>query len=283
MGYSTRDAADILGLPVSRIRAWAREGLLQPERIDGGAWDFSFRDVVLLRTARELLDADVPLRRVRRALLDLRRSLPDGRPLSAVQLSSRGAAVVVTDEDGSWEPTSGQFHLDLAAADATGATLAYAPPVRATAVPRETADGPRTADAWYDEGLDLEGHAPEDAKAAYRRALELDAEHADAHLNLGRLLHEEGALAEAEVHYRSALTAEPESARAFYNLGVALEDGGRRAGAVEAYEAALRLDPDLAVAHFNLSRLLEGLGRPAEALGHLSEYKRLLEGPGRNA
>lgn len=281
MGYSTRDAADLLGLPVSRIRAWARDGLLEPERSDDG-WAFSFRDVVLLRTARALLDADVPVRRVRRALLDLRRTLPDGRPLSAVHLSARGAAVVVTDEGGTWEPTSRQLHLDLLSPGDTEPPGPASAAVTLDAAPLDATASASVADAaeWYRTGRALEADRSREAAAAYRRTLELDPQHANAHLDLGRLLHEEGDVAAAEAHYRAAVAADPGSARASYNLGVALEDRGRPTDAVAAYEAALARDPGLAVAHFNLSRLLEGMGRAADALGHLSEYKRLVEGRG---
>src|SRR5439155_25576800 len=87
---------------------------------------------------------------------------------------------------------------------------------------------------------------------AYGRALELDAHHADARVNLGRLLHEQGLVEEAERHYRLALRENPEHATAAYNLGIALEDLGRAADAIEAYRAALAADPRLADAHYNV-------------------------------
>lgn len=282
-GFSTREVAEVLGLSPSRIQAWARQGLLRPHRTAGEGYRFSFQDVALLRAARALLDDDVPVRTVGRTLKHLREQLPSERPLSAVGMSARGRRVVVTDQGRTWDPDSDQLELDVEGGppEALPPAGKPAPPVE-TLHPERTADGP-TADDWYDAGVDLEDGSPDRAKAAYRKALELDPAHPDAHLNLGRLLHEEGALDEAERHYRSALSTDPESARAFFNLGVALEDKDRPGGAVEAYEAAVRLDPELAVAHFNLSRILERMGRRADALKHLAAYRRLLDGSGREA
>lgn len=278
-GYSTREVAEILGIPASRIRAWARRGLVAPDRGLRNAYVFSFQDIVLLRAAAELIDAEVPPRRVSRALDALREQLPTGRPLSAVTISAAGDRVLVRDDDTVWEPHSGQLRIDFSVAEVAEATL----PVARRALDEEGRDEGMTADDWFDAAVDLEAVSAEEAVESYRRALELDPDHADAHLNLGRLLHEAGSVEAAEDHYRRAVSADPESARAFYNLGVALEDQGAPAGAVEAYEAALRLDSDLAVAHFNLSRLLEAEGRETEALAHLAEYKKLVERGGTGA
>jgi len=72
----------------------------------------------------------------------------------------------------------------------------------------------------------------------------LDAHHADAHVNLGRLLHEQGLATEAERHYRAALSENPEHATAAYNLGIAFEDLDRPAAAIEAYRQASGDRPD---------------------------------------
>ena len=294
-GYSTREVSEVLGLPVSTILSWTRAGLLSPARGPRGAYYYSFQDVALLRAARELLASEVPAQRVKRALEVLRERLPAGRPLSAANLIALGGEVLIRERGGVWEPASGQMLLELPESDASSsgsagtraagtepAAILSLHPARRTELPREAAHAP-TADDWYDAAVDLEAEAPERARDAYLQALELDPGHAEAHLNLGRLLHEAGEVAEAEVHYRTALEADPASARAFYNLGVALEDQGRRSGAVEAYEAALRLDADLAVAHFNLSRLFESLRRPTDALAHLAAYKRILDRGGLGA
>jgi tetratricopeptide (TPR) repeat protein len=271
-GYTTREVADVLGLPTSRILSWTRRGLLTPERGAGGAYLYSFQDIVLLRTARELLDAKVPTRRVREALEALRKQLPVGRPLSAVRVSAVGDRVLVREDDSVWEPDSGQIQMDFSVAD----VAAQAEPIARRAL--ASADvSTMAADDWYDSALDLEAVALDQAATAYRHALALDAHHAEAHLNLGRLLHEGGELAEARSHYFAAVESDPESARARYNLGVVLEDMGDRKDAITAYEAALALDDRLATAHFNLSRLFEADGREADALQHLVAYKRLVE------
>jgi spermidine dehydrogenase len=83
-----------------------------------------------------------------------------------------------------------------------------------------------TSDDWFDLGVDLEAVSPEDAPAAYLRALELDPYHSDAHVNLGRLLQEAGEYQTAEQHYTNAMNAEPDNVLAAFNLGTLLEDMG---------------------------------------------------------
>ena len=53
-GYTTKEVAEALGLPTSRILAWTRSGLIEPVRGPRGAHVYSFQDLVLLRTARGL-------------------------------------------------------------------------------------------------------------------------------------------------------------------------------------------------------------------------------------
>ena len=278
-GYTTREVAEVLGLPTSKILSWTRSGLLTPQRNSRGAYLFSFQDLVLLRTARDLLAQDVPARRVSEALEALREQLPVGRPLSAVHVSAVGDQILVQEEDSVWDPNSGQLQIDFDGTNVAKQTE----PVARRALEAHTNQESMSADDWFNTALDLEAVTSDEAISDYHRALALEADHADAHLHLGRLLHEGGQVQEAESHYRSATDADPESGRAFYNLGVALDDQGLQAGAIEAYQAALRLDENLAVAHFNLSRLFEAEGRRPDALRHLAEHKRLIERGGLEA
>lgn len=139
------------------------------------------------------------------------------------------------------------------------------------------ATGSGTAEDWYELGAELEATAVADAKEAYRRALALDPEHFDTHLNLGRLLHEEGRLRAAERHYRAARGLRPGDATAAFNLGVVLQDRGRLRQAVEAYRAAIASDPECADAYFNLAGLYDELGKQAVAIQNLKRYKHLIE------
>ena len=67
-GYSTKDVANLLGLSVEQVRSYVRAGFLSPRQGPRGEYSFSFQDLVLLRTAKGLLAARVPRRRVRIAL-----------------------------------------------------------------------------------------------------------------------------------------------------------------------------------------------------------------------
>ena len=271
--FTTHEVAKALGVPDSKIRSCARAALLAPGRGRGGRLQWSFQDLVLLRTAKGLLAARVPQRRVRLALQNLHEQLPAGRALTGVRISAQGHHVVVRDGRDLWNPESGQavfdFELDELAQKASTLSLRTPPAAE---------DAPKTAEAWYEQGLALEyEESAEEAMAAYRRALELDASLPDAHLNLGRLLHERGDAAEAERHYRLALAARPDDATAAFNLGVALQDLKRLRDAAKAYETALASDPGYADAHYNLAGVYEKLGEREAAFRHLRTYKTLTQ------
>jgi tetratricopeptide (TPR) repeat protein len=277
-GYSTRDVAALLGLSATQVRALIRDGLLSPASGPRGEYRFSFQDLILLRTAKALLGAQVPRRRIRRALQKLQEQLPAGRPLTGVRITAQGHQVVVRDGEEAWNPESGQILLDFQVADLAREASSL---VRPSEAPREVSPPlpPDGADAWYAQGCELEADGDlERAVAAYKRSLEIDPSLADAHLNLGRLRHEMGDLAAAEHHYREASNAQPHEPTAAFNLGVVLQDRGRLEEAAAAYERALALDDSYADAHYNLAGLCETLGRPQAAFRHLRTYKTLTRG-----
>ena len=271
-GYTTADVAKLLGLSAAQVRAFARDGFLTPGLGSRGELLFSFQDLVVLRAAKGLAAARIPARRVRTALKSLRGQLPRGRSLAELHIAAEDGRIVVHDGDRAWSPESGQLQIDFAVADL--ATRAR-PIARRTAAAAREAEADLDGDDWYELGFELEAVDPAEARDAYRRALELDAHHADAHVNLGRLLHESGRVEEAESHYRAALRDRPDHAHAAYNWGIALEDLGRAGEAVEAYRLALLADPRHADAHYNVARLYEKAGKRAAALRHYAKYRRL--------
>lgn len=270
--YTTRDVARLLGLSPAQVRGQARAGFLAPDRGPRNTYRFSFQDLVLLRTAKALADARVPGRRIRRALRRLVRQLPRGRSLSEVRITAEGDRVVVRDGQAAWNPESGQLVLDFSVAEL--ATRA-APVARRVVRDARRAEAPLGAADWFDLGNDLEAVAPAQAREAYERALALEPRHADARVNLGRLLQEEGEALDAVGQYLAALASDPEHPTAAFNLGTALEDLGRTGDAIAAYERALEADPDFADAHYNLALLYEKAGRKRDAVRHLKVYRAL--------
>jgi tetratricopeptide (TPR) repeat protein len=276
-GYAAQDVARLLGLSPTQVRAFARSGFLDPDRGPRGELRFSFPDLVLLRAAKGLADAKIPQRRIGLALRRLREQLPAGRPLSAVRITAEDGRIVVHDGASAWSPESDQLQLDFAVSDLATRAAPLAKRVAQAARDAEgSADGALGADEWYDLGFDLEAVDVAEARDAYRRALELDPHHADAHVNLGRLLQEGGDAKQAVSHYLLALQQEARNATAWFNLGIALEDLKRRSDAIKAYESATQAEPALADAWFNLSRLYEAAGKKAAALRSLSKYRMLV-------
>src|SRR2546429_459474 len=196
-GYTTEEVARLLGLSPAQIRSYTRAGFLSPARGGRGNLRFTFQDLVLLKAAKGLLAARIPAAKIRGSLRRLKQQLPRGRALSELRITAEGHRVVVRDEAIAWHPESGQLVLDFDVA-----TLAQraAPLARRQAAAARRVQEDLDAEQWFALGLELEMSQPDEARDAYRRALELDPDHADAHRNLGRLLVQTGRAEEAQQH-----------------------------------------------------------------------------------
>jgi len=265
-GYGVRDVERLLHLSRGTIRALVEAGFVSPSRGPRNSLRFSFQDLIVLRTAQALAEANVPKRRITRSVRELRRHLPETMPLSGLSISAVGDRVAVREGTHRYQADSGQYLLEFEADPAD-----KSPRIIERAAPPEEA---HAAHDWFDRGVALEGEDAEAAIRAYRQAIAADAAFLDASLNLGRLLHELRRFAAAEQVYRNAL-AMGEDALLHFNLAVLLEDTGRAGEALKAYQAALRADPGLADAHYNLALAFEKLGRAKEALRHMAQYRRL--------
>jgi tetratricopeptide (TPR) repeat protein len=164
-----------------------------------------------------------------------------------------------------WNPESGQSLFDFSVAELAEKTAPFI--ARAVEEARESEE--LSADDWFQLACELELTDVEQAQEAYERVIALDPMHADAHVNLGRILHEQRAPVAAEKHYRVALKADPHHETAAFNLGVALEDLGRFSEAIDAYRRAIDLDPENSDAHYNIAGIYERRGDKAAALRHL--------------
>jgi tetratricopeptide (TPR) repeat protein len=270
--FSLREAARILEVPEARLRVLARAGLLAPTNGPIGPLSFGFQDLLLLRTTKGLVESGVPMQRIRRIWSSLREQLAADVPLTSITVRTDGETVVASDGSATWQPDSGQFELDFEPAE-----LAERIEPRLEERPEANAD--LTVEQWYDLAAEREASSPAEAIEAYRRALELDCDLADAHVNLGRLYHLTGERGKAEAHYRDAVRLAPDDPTPHFNLGVLMEEQGRREEAVHAYRQAVSRDPDFADAHCNLGLLLESLGRRQEAIAHLMAAREQYRSP----
>jgi tetratricopeptide (TPR) repeat protein len=151
-----------------------------------------------------------------------------------------------------------------------------------------------------------------DAMPALRKAAELLPQDAEAHRNLGAVLHDQGLLDEALVSlrrvlqiepgdvdvriaiantlcasgrarealplYRQALQVNPHSAEVHNNLGNALQELGECAEAITCYHAALAIKPDDAETHCNLANALRQSGQLDAAIGSCERALALAPG-----
>ncbi|MEW6442121.1 MAG: MerR family transcriptional regulator [bacterium] len=100
----------VVGLTPRQVQYWDKTGLLRPSyRSKGGHGRFSFQDLIAFKTAKRLLDAGVPLQRVRRSIGSLQQILPSiKRPLVDLTLVATGELILVFHKGTAFEAISGQ-------------------------------------------------------------------------------------------------------------------------------------------------------------------------------
>jgi tetratricopeptide (TPR) repeat protein len=238
--YDVRDVERLLGLSRATVRALVDAGFVNPERGPRNSLRFSFQDLIALRTAQALAQAQVPPRRITRSLKELRRHLPAEMPLSGLRIAAEGDDVVVKEGATRWQADSGQYLLQFEG-DPSGGSLTV---------------------------IEARAAQPEEPAAA-------QADDLDAYIDRGMALHEEGRLEEARTVYTQALQAWGPDATLLFNTGVLLEDLHRISEAMDAYRAAIEADEDFADAHYNLALLCRRAGREKEAIRHMASYRRL--------
>jgi tetratricopeptide (TPR) repeat protein len=263
--YTIRSIQEMLGLSRGVIAGLIASGFVAPTRGPRNEYRFTFRDVVLLRTAVELKTARITPRKILGALRRLKATLPVELPLTGLRITAVGNDVTVREGHAQWQAESGQLVMDFEVAPAEGTVMFLRPDV-----PPEG-----EAQRAFGLGQALESSDPASAEVAYHKALALDPTLADAWLNLGALLSESGRHAEAAALSGEAVRFCPNEALLHFNRAIALEDLGKLAAALASYDACLRLEPDFADAHYNAARLHQAQGDARKALRHFSAYRRL--------
>lgn len=261
--YTMRDVVQIVGLPRSAVMSLIVAGVVAPTRGERGEYRFSFRDLVVLRTAQALRQSNLSAGRIRRSLLRAQ-TVSAGHPASAMSLRAEGGDIIARAQGAEWEADSGQMRLDFAEGQKEAAVVSPAPA------------NTRAGEEAYALGRAQEAqHRVADAERAYRQAIALDPALHAAWLDLSALLCDQGQCEAALGVLAEALTRFPSSFPLLFNRALALEDTGDADAAMLAYQECLALDPDNADAHLNLGRLYDLAGRAQQALRHYARYRVL--------
>lgn len=89
----------------------------------------------------------------------------------------------------------------------------------------------------------------------YKKILEIDPEHKDAHYWLGLLYFGKNMVKEAEDEFKKHITVNPESAETLFELGGIYYKQNRLKEAEEAWKQSLEINPEIPMAHNNLGFL----------------------------
>jgi tetratricopeptide (TPR) repeat protein len=259
--YSRADLLRILRLTARQLAAWEKAELVAVTE------SYSFFDLLQIKKVRDLCAHKVRPAVIRQSLQAMQKQAAGmENPLLEASAFSTGDRIAFRHEGRVVEPIAGQFMFDFSARDNVVASTT--PVVRP--VPADVA-------GLFAQGIALEEdpNTQLQAIAAYQKVLELDPEHAAAHINLGTLHYNRQDYTLSERHYRAAIAIDPRYALAHFDLGNVLDETGRVTEAIQAYNTALQLAPTYGDAHYNVALAYEKVREPRKALKHWRAYVRL--------
>ncbi len=210
---------------------------------------YSFGDLVAVRAIQRLTQNHIPAGRVRRAIRMVEQQFGASQlPIETLRIFPWGRELLVIPP---------------------GAQRPFNPIRQQWALPFDTAQPAnvhsmtgRTPEELFQMALDCET-TPEllpQAAENYRRAIELEPQWTEAHINLGVALYQMGRTEEAREEFYLAVQLDPLNGISQYNLGCVLEEQGEIAEAIAHLQRAARAMPAHADAHFNLALAYERSG-----------------------
>ena len=182
---SVRKLQSLLGVSRRVLSGLIAAGFVTPSRGPRNELRFTFRDVVVLRTAFQLQSAKISSRKIIHALSRLQAELPDELPLSGIRVTAVGNTVAVKTGPSQWDANTGQLLLDFEVAEIKGDVVFL------DTRPRQK-DAAVQAEEWYALAEQLTDTDVKGAEQAYRKALELSPQpFYAAYVDLGALLCED--------------------------------------------------------------------------------------------
>ena len=253
----------LLHITANQMVGWQRAGLVPVSDT------FTWHDLLQIKKIRDLRAKSVRPAAIRQSLVAMQKQVAGmENPLVEASAYNVGPRVAFRHEGHSVEPIAGQFLMDFAPMGAVVSTNTNkVKPIAKF----------ETVSELFSHGVSLEGHPSthDDAIRTYMKVLELDPNHAPAHINLGTLYYNRQDFVSAEKHYRAAVAADSRYALAYFDLGNVLDETGRVEEAVSAYRTAIQLAPTYADAHYNVALAYERLGQARQALRHWKTYLKL--------
>jgi len=265
--YCRADVLRILHITAKQLVGWQRAGLAPISET------FTFYDLLQLKKIRDLRAKRVRPAVIRESLQAMQKQVAGmENPLIEASAFTVGSRIAYRHEGHSVEPIAGQFIMDFGPVG----TLVSTNTVVSNHKIKPIADLENIAEL-FSHGIAMEEHPAthDEAIRTYHRVLEIEPQHAAAHINLGTLYYNRQDFASAEKHYRAAVAADPRYALAYFDLGNVLDETGNVQDAIAAYRTAIQLAPTYADAHYNLALACERKGEARQALQHWKTYLKL--------
>ncbi len=265
--YRRADVLRILHITAKQLVGWQRAGLAPISET------FTFYDLLQLKKIRDLRAKRVRPAVIRESLQAMQKQVAGmENPLVEASAFSFGSRIAYRHEGHSVEPIAGQFIMDFGP---VGTVVSTSTVVSNNKI-KPIADLGNLAEL-FSHGIAMEEHPAthDEAIRTYLRVLEIEPEHAAAHINLGTLYYNRQDFASAEKHYRAAVAADSRYALAYFDLGNVLDEIGNVQDAIAAYRTAIQLAPTYADAHYNLALAYEREGQARQALQHWKTYLKL--------
>lgn len=275
--YNEEQAAKMVGISRTRLRAWCRAGIAASAQGEIAACGgYSFQDLVALRSAKVMIEQGVSLASIRQGIERLRKDAPGEVPahcLARHRVVAGAGRWSVREQGRTVDVHSGQLSFEYGEAlESLGDVLVF-PGARRQRCntgqgPCEPADQ-NCAEAWFEYGTDCEllwdRKSPTDvyfrkAQQAYLKAVELDESHARAWTNLATLHGTVGDPGVAREYYQLAVKCDPTLVEPLCNLGELDMREGKFQDASDRFGAILALEPENLEALYGLARAMIALG-----------------------
>ena len=258
--FSRADVLRILSVSEKQLAQWEKLELVAS--LEPNKTQYDFRDLINVKTAKQLVEKGVSPVRLRRSLQALNQKLTEIKtPLNELRIVSDGKEILVEDAGSRLEPLSGQLLLTFKTQDLADNVLAMP-------------ENPRAIFAMALE-YDNDPNMRKTAAETYERVIALEPENVDALLNRGTIAYEQGDLETAAEYFQRAVQVEPDNAVGLFNWGSTLDDLGQLNEARQQLRLATRMDPDYADAHYNLAVVCEKMNAESEARDHWNVYLKL--------